>query len=71
MKPGPVTKFDKRNTTMSKKFGNDAMLANCDIIVFLPIYGQFTAIRPSKIVISCTHKIVLSARPCTGRQERY
>ena len=30
MKLGPVTKLDKRNTTMARKFDNDVMLANCD-----------------------------------------
>ena len=29
-----VTKFNKRNKTTSKKFGNDAMSTNCDVIVF-------------------------------------
>ena len=45
MKLGPVTKLDKRNKTMSKKFGDDVTLANCDIIVIFLIYGQFGAIR--------------------------
>ena len=36
---GPVTKLDKRNMTMSKKFDDDVMSANCDVIVFFPIYG--------------------------------
>ena len=39
MKLGPVTKPDKRNKTMSKKFDDDVMLGNCDVIVILPIYG--------------------------------
>ena len=34
MKLGPVTKLDKRNKTMSKDFGNDAMSENCDVILF-------------------------------------
>ena len=28
-----------------KKLDNDVMSANCDVIVFFPIYGQFEAIR--------------------------
>ena len=44
MKLGPVTKPDKINREISKKFEVDAMEANCDVIVFFPIYGQFTAI---------------------------
>ena len=45
MKLGPVTKLDKRNTATSKKFDNDIMSANCDVIVFFPIYGQLAAIQ--------------------------
>ena len=43
MKLGPVTKQDKRNKTRSKNFGNDIMLANCDVSVVFPISGQFGA----------------------------
>ena len=42
MKLGPVIKLEKRNKITSKKFDDDVMLANCDIIV---IYRQFGAIR--------------------------
>ena len=45
IKRGPVTKLDKRNKTTSIKFDNDAMSANCDVIVICPVYGQFGAIR--------------------------
>ena len=34
MKLGQVTKFDKRNTATSKKFDDDVMSANCNVIVF-------------------------------------
>ena len=44
MKLGPVTKLDKRNTSTSKKFVDNVMSANCDVIVFFSIYGQFAAI---------------------------
>ena len=44
MKLGPVTKFYKRNKTKSKKFDDDVISANCDVIVIFPIYGQFGAI---------------------------
>ena len=47
MKLGPVTKLDKRNTATPKKFDDDVMSANCDVIVFFPIYGQFAAIQKS------------------------
>ena len=45
MKLGPVTKLDKTNKKPLKKFGDDVMSVNCDVIVFFPIYGQFGAIR--------------------------
>ena len=45
MKLGPVTKLDKTNVATLKKLGDDVMSANCDVIVFFPIYGQFAAIR--------------------------
>ena len=41
---GPVTKLDKKNDATSKKYGDDVMLANCDVIVIFLIYGQFGAI---------------------------
>ena len=44
MKLGPVTKFNKKNKTTSKNFGDNVMLANYDVIVIFPIYGQFGAI---------------------------
>ena len=53
MKLGPVTKFDKRNKT-SKKFDNDIVSANCDLIVIFPIYGKFGAIwKPDSGCIVC------------------
>ena len=42
MKLGPVTKLDKRNKTISKKFDN-VMSENCGIIVIFLIYSQFGA----------------------------
>ena len=42
---GPVTKLDKKNTKMSKKFDDEVMSVNCDVIMIFPIYGQFGAIR--------------------------
>ena len=47
MKLGPVTKFDKRKKTTSKKFDVDVMSRNCDVIFIFPIFGQFGAVwRP-------------------------
>ena len=45
MKPGPITKLGKRNKATSKKFDDDVMSTNCDVIVIFQIYGQFGAIR--------------------------
>ena len=44
MKLGPVTKCGKRNMTASKKIDDDFIWANCDVIVFYPIYDQSAAI---------------------------
>ena len=44
MKLGSVTKLDKRNTITSKKFDDDIMSKNCDVIVIFPSYGRFGAI---------------------------
>ena len=45
MRPAPVTTLDKRNKTTSKKFDDDVMSENFDVIVVFQIYGQFGAIR--------------------------
>ena len=45
MKLGPASKHDKRSTAMSKKTDDDVMSANCDVVVFFPIYGEFSAVR--------------------------
>ena len=45
MKLGPVTKLDKRNKKTSKKFDNDAISGNCDVIVIFWIVSQFGAVR--------------------------
>ena len=41
MKLGPVTKIGKRNKTTSKKFDDNVMSENCDLIVIFHIFGQF------------------------------
>ena len=40
-----IQNSEKRNMTTSKKINDDIMLANWDVNVFFPIYGQFAAIR--------------------------
>ena len=44
MKLGPVTKFDKRSTVTLKKFDDDFMSTNCDVIVTFQIFSQSGAI---------------------------
>ena len=62
MKLGPVTKLDKRNKTTSKKYEDDVMSANCDVIVIFPIYGQFGAIRkPDSGRIVCKTYIFINS----------
>ena len=41
MKLGPVTKLDKRNKTTSKKFDDNVMSENCDVIVIFPIFPSY------------------------------
>ena len=57
MELGPVTKIDKRNKTTSKKIVDDVNLANCDVIVTFPIYGQSGALRKpdSGYIVSKTY----------------
>ena len=38
MNLGPVTKFDKKNKITSKKFDDDVMSENYDVIAIFPIY---------------------------------
>ena len=59
MKLGPVPKLDKRR---QKKFDDDIMSANYDVIVIFPIYGQFRAIRKvySKCMVCKTYIFIKS-----------
>ena len=45
MKLGVVTKLDKRNKATSKKFEDNILSRNCDVIAVFPLYGQSGAIR--------------------------
>ena len=47
---------------MSKKFDNDVMSENCDVIVIFPIYGQFGTIRTpeSRLIIGKTYIFINS-----------
>ena len=58
MKLGPVTKLDKRNKTTLKKFYDNVMLEDCDVIVIFRIVGQFGAIwRPDSGYRVCKHYV--------------
>ena len=62
MKFGQETKLDKKNKTTSRKFYNDFMSANCDVIVTFPVYGQFEAIRKTDSgCIACKTNIFISS----------
>ena len=62
MKHRQVTKIDKGNKTMSKKFNDDAMSKNCVVIIVFPIYDQFGIIwKPdSRNVVCKTHIFINS-----------
>ena len=62
MKFGPVTKFDKEKEKNAKKFGDDVMSENCDVIVIFPIYSQFEAIwKPDSGHIVCKTNIFINS----------
>ena len=62
MKLGPVTKLHKGNKPTSKKFDDDVMSENCDVIVIFPIYGQFGAIpKPDFGRIVCTIYVFINS----------
>ena len=44
MKRGAITILYKRNTIMLKKFEDDVMSGNCDVITIFPFYDQFGVI---------------------------
>ena len=62
MKLGPVTKLDNRNKTISKRFSDEFMSPNCDVIVIFPIFGQFGANRkPNSGRIVCITYIFINS----------
>ena len=62
MKLGPGTKLDKKNKTTSKKFDDDVMSRNFDVIVIFSIYSQFRAIwkRNSERIVCKTYIFINS-----------
>ena len=63
MKLGAAIKLDnKRNKTTSKKFDDNVMSENCDVIAIFPIYGQFGAIwKPDSSRIVCKTYIFINS----------
>ena len=62
MKLGPVTKLDMRNKKTSKKFDDEFMSENCDVIDIFPIYNQFGAIwKPNSERIVCKIYIFINS----------
>ena len=62
MKLGSVTKLDKRNKTISKKFDHNVMSQNCDVIVIFPIYCQFEGIQnPDSGCLVCKTYIFINS----------
>ena len=63
MKLGPVTTLDKRNKATSKKFDDDVMLKNCDVVAIFSIYGQFGAIwKPDSGRLVCQTYIFINSK---------
>ena len=64
MNLGPVTKLDKKNKKESKKFDDDVMSKNCDVIIIFLMYGQFGATqKPDSGGIVCkTYIFIYSKR---------
>ena len=62
MNLGPETKHDKRNKTTSKKFVDDVMSENCDVIAIFPICDQFEVIwKPDSRRIACKTYIFINS----------
>ena len=62
MKLGPVTKLGKKHNTTPKKFEDDVMSVNCDVIVIFRIYRQFGAIwKPDPGRIVCKTYIFINS----------
>ena len=59
---GPVTKLEKKNKATSKKIDVGVIMANCEVIVTFPIYGQFgTTRKPDAGRIFCKTYIFINS----------
>ena len=66
MKLGPVTKLGKRNKTLSKRFDDDVMSENYDVIAIFLVYGKFGAIwKPNsrRIVYKLIFSLIVTFFP--------
>ena len=62
MKLEPVTKLDKRNKKTRKKFDDDVISENCDVIAISSIYGEFGAIwKPDSRRMVCKTYIFINS----------
>ena len=63
MKLGPKSELDKRNKKNVKKFDDDGMSRNCDVIVIFSISGQFGTIqKPDSGRIVCKIYIFINSK---------
>ena len=62
MRLGSVTKLDKRNKAIRKKFDDDFMSTSCEAIVIFLIYEKFGAIRkPDSGRVACETYIFINS----------
>ena len=72
MKLIPVTKLDKRNKIPSKKFDDDVMSENYDVIFIFPIYDQFGAIwKPNSGCIVYKKNIFVESRLLDYKERKH
>ena len=70
MKPRPVTKLNKRNTTTSKKIDDDVMLEYCDVIVIFTIYSKLGVIwKPDSEGMVCKTYIFINSNLLSSKTE--
>ena len=62
MKLGPETKLDKRNKKTSKKYDDNVMSENCDVITIFPFCGQFGEIwKPDSGRMVCKTSVFIKS----------
>ena len=66
LKPRPLLKREKRNAIKDKRFDDDIILANYNVILIILIYCQFEAIK--KPVSKCYSQIFINNNFWTVRK---